>query len=624
MCCQVSSPDSLQLFGKQLKLYIMKTLVVNLTRMGDLLQTTPLLYGLKNQDPEGRLDLMVVSDFRAVADGFDMVDEVITLDLNGLIPRFESESDTVVNLHQDLVDWISDIRKKSYDRVINLSHTRISAALVRLLEVPDTRGVTLSREGYIVIHHPWLNYFFNVTLSRAYNPINLVDMYLGAGDIKHSPQKLFYRVSEESRLYAESFIESNQPLASRPLYGIQPGAMQESRRWEISSWAKLYDLIWEELNGVVILFGAKPDTKLGIQIEKMVNHPILNVIGQTTIPQLAGLLTRCQVLVTNDTGTMHLASAIGIPVVAIFLAAARADDTAPYGRGHLILEANLSCAPCDYHHTCPNPVCHRMITPEIVLETIKHHPWFSRLGIGGESKGRREWLPPHYCRGEQKGGLIDHSQNQIPFFSDEGIWKSIRLSVTDFDQWGRLIMRPCIPRPLTRKQLLSLAYRYLWHIELSNNKAVPEQQEFLSFLKSALESTLSPIEPISFQSDLESLNKLMELASMGIERATIMSNQASKPDLKVLQTLTAHFVIIDRDIYNWELTHPDLAPLAIHFRIDKGNIEHDDLVSLANKASTLYGDLRRRAERFQQILQTTKLFIARKPETLVNQSVSLE
>ena len=559
----------------------MKILVVNLTRMGDLLQTTPLLRGLKDQDPNSQLDLMVVSDFRAVADGFDMLDEVISLDLNSLIPRFGYQAETVVNLHQDLTGWISDIQKKCYDRVINLSHTRISASLVRLLDVPDTRGVTLSREGYIIIRHPWLNYFFNVTLSRAYNPINLVNMYLGAGDITNSPKRLFYNVSEEVRLYAKSFLESNLPLTSRPLYGIQPGAMQESRRWEMSSWVKLCDLIWEELDGVGILFGAKSDLELGTQIEAMVKHTVLNAIGQTTIPELAGLLTHCHTLITNDTGTMHLAAAVETPVVAIFLAAARADDTAPYGKGHLILEANLSCAPCDYHHTCPNPVCHRMITPKVVLQAIQNH-----------------------------------SQNQIPSFPDEEIWKSVRLSLTDFDPWGRLIMRPCIPRPLSRKSLLSLAYRYLWHIELSEIKTTPNNKDYLSLLESSLESTLPPIESMSFQSDLESLSKLEELAAMGIERATIMSNLASKPDLQVLQKLTAHFVIIDRDIYHWELNHPDLAPLAIHFRIDKGNIENDDLTSLANKAGALYGDLKRRAERFQQILQTTVLFLNKKQKNI--------
>jgi len=595
----------------------MKTLVVNLTRMGDLLQTTPLLRGLKDQDPDGQLDLMVVSDFHAVADGFDMVDEVISLDLNGLIPRFEYQDETVVNLYQDLENWITNLRKKSYDRVINLSHTRISAALVRLLDVPDTRGVTLSREGYIVIRHPWLNYFFNVTLSRAYNPINLVDMYLGAGDITNSPQRLFYQVPEKALLFAKSFLASNQPSASRTLYGIQPGAMQENRRWEISSWAKLCDLIWDELGGVAILFGAKPDQDIAAQIEATVKHPVINAIGQTTIPELAGLLTRCQTLVTNDTGTMHLAAAVGIPVVAIFLAAARADDTAPYGHGHLILEANLSCAPCDYHHTCPNPVCHRMITPEVVLQAIQHHQGFPPYYCRGEQKGGSENFPPG-IRGENtKGGQELLPQNLIPSFPDTVIWKSVRVSITDFDPWGRLIMHPCIPRPLSRKQLLSLAYRYLWHIELSNSRAISEHQEYLSLMKSAMENAIPLTEPMSFQSELESLNKIQELASMGIERATIISNQASKPNLKILQTLTAHFMVIDRDIYNWELTHPDLAPLAIHFRIDKGNIENDDLASLANKAASLYSDLKRRAERFQWILQTTELFLKEKQNLLI-------
>jgi hypothetical protein len=369
--------------------------------------------------------------------------------------------------------------------------------------------------------------------------------------------------------------------------------MQESRRWEMSNWARLCDLIWEELNGVAILFGARPDVELCDDIEATVKHPLINTVGKTSISELAALLERCKMLITNDTGTMHLATAVGIPIVAIFLAAARADDTAPYGRGHVILEANVSCAPCDYHRSCPNPVCHGMIAPEVVLEAIRHHPLS---------------FHPYYCKGGHKGGLDDGSQNIIPSFPDEGKWKSVRISIADFDPWGQLIMRPCIPRPLSRKQVLSLAYRYLWRQELSRRNDNSSAQ-YLSLMTSVLELTKAPEAPISFENDLEDLEKLQELAAMGLERAAIMSNLAAKPDIGVLKKLTAHFAVIDRDIYNWELTHSDLAPLAIHFRIDKGNIEHDDIQFLADKAKSLYGDLKRRAERFQQILQTTEQFL---------------
>jgi ADP-heptose:LPS heptosyltransferase len=563
----------------------MKTLIVNLTRMGDLLQTTPLLKGLKDEDPDGRLDVMVVEDFRAVTDGFDMVDEVLALDLNSLIPKFDQPDTTIVDLHTELADWIESVRKRGYDRLINLSHTRISAALVRLLDVPDTRGVTLSEEGYILIRHPWLNYFFNVTMSRTFNPINLVDMYLGAGDIKHPPKNLRYKVTDEARSFASAFLTQHESLALRPFYGIQPGAMQENRRWPVESWARLCDLVWEELGGTAIIFGAKPDTDIGHQIEGQVGNPIINAIGKTTISQLAGLLTRCEMLVTNDTGTMHLAAAVGTPIVAIFLAAARSDDTAPYGRGHLILEANIDCAPCSYHTGCANPVCHSTITPKVVLDAIQSHP------------ARHEGITPN--------------------FHDQGEWTSVRASMTDFDSWGWSILRQCIARSWSRKQILSTAYRFLWRAELQGNEDDYELSSYRSMLEDMTCDVVLPEDAVSFQEGCDSLDRLQRLAALGLQRAQIMAKMATEdhPDLKLLQNITAHFVVIDKDIYGWELSHPDLAPLVIHFRIEKGNIERDDLTSLSQKAESLYGGLATRAKRFQMILRETEKFLMEKQQS---------
>lgn len=111
--------------------------------------------------------------------------------------------------------------------------------------------------------------------------------------------------------------------------------------------------------------------------------------------------------------------------------------------------------------------------------------------------------------------------------------------------------------------------------------------------------------PISFQNDFKSLDELEKLANLGLKRAEKLGSMAVElaPDRQLLQNITAHLAVIDKDIYAWELIHPDLAPLAIHFRIDKGNIEKDDLMSLARKARTLYSDLKRRAGKFGILLR---------------------
>jgi hypothetical protein len=159
--------------------------------------------------------------------------------------------------------------------------------------------------------------------------------------------------------------------------------------------------------------------------------------------------------------------------------------------------------------------------------------------------------------------------------------------------------------------MLAEVYRFLWRMELCSDPDAQDYDGYESMLDAVLEYYHNPEDALSFQEDLQGLERLMELASMGIERAEFMieTTKNSNPNFTVLQNLVAHFVVIDRDIYEWELTHPDLAPLAIHFRITKGNIEQDDLASLSSMAKSLYGDLKRRAERCQHLLELTGQYL---------------
>jgi heptosyltransferase-2 len=118
-----------------------------------------------------------------------------------------------------------------------------------------------------------------------------------------------------------------------------------------------------------MLFGTKRDAAIGEEICKVLGDRCTNRIGQTTIEQLIDELRECRVLLTNDTGTMHLASLLGLPVVAIF-GSTEPRLTGPLGDGHIVLRHQVECSPC-FLRECPIDFrCMKTVSPQEVVDAV--------------------------------------------------------------------------------------------------------------------------------------------------------------------------------------------------------------------------------------------------------------
>ena len=118
-----------------------------------------------------------------------------------------------------------------------------------------------------------------------------------------------------------------------------------------------------------ILFGTKNDAAVGEQIAAAIGDHCVNRIGQTTLEQLIAELRQCRLLLTNDTGTMHLAALLGVPVVAIF-GSTEPRLTGPLGDGHTVLRHHVECSPC-FFRECPIDFrCMKAVTAEEVTDAV--------------------------------------------------------------------------------------------------------------------------------------------------------------------------------------------------------------------------------------------------------------
>lgn len=165
---------------------------------------------------------------------------------------------------------------------------------------------------------------------------------------------------------ADSHQTSN--IKPQTFLGLCPGAEYgPAKRWLPERFAEAAKMIAEQRDVQWMLFGTKKDAAIGAEICKVLGDRCTNRIGQTTIEQLIDELRECRLLLTNDTGTMHLASLLGLPVVAIF-GSTEPRLTGPLGDGHIVLRHQVECSPC-FLRECPIDFrCMKEVSVEEVVE----------------------------------------------------------------------------------------------------------------------------------------------------------------------------------------------------------------------------------------------------------------
>jgi len=166
----------------------------------------------------------------------------------------------------------------------------------------------------------------------------------------------FLRIARECGAETSNieFPKPNQTsnIKHQTLIGLCPGAEYgPAKRWLPERFAEVAVKITAQASAQWILLGTKNDTAIGEQIATAIGDHCVNRIGQTTLDQLIDELRRCRLLLTNDTGTMHLAALLGVPVVAVF-GSTEPRLTGPLGNGHTILRHHVECSPC-FLRECP-------------------------------------------------------------------------------------------------------------------------------------------------------------------------------------------------------------------------------------------------------------------------------
>ena len=416
-----------------------KYLIINLGRMGDLIETIPALVDLKTEDPANHLTLMAAEPFVDLADNIPVLDDVIRLDLRDFL--IQDEDKNLLDRYHKLDQFADRLKNANYDVVLNFTHTKTSAALCHVLNVADTRGVTLDARGFQLVKNPWLFYFFVSNLNRPYNQLNLVDIYRRSIGGRKSPGSFRFESHPQGEQEAERLWQLHQIPSDRPVIGFAVGASNHTKRWLPGNFARLAEVLHRTLNAHVVILGDRNDKNVAQEVVRGKQQFVTDLTMKTSLRGLGSVLQRCNALVSNDTGTMHVAAAVGTPTVSLVMGTALASETAPYHTRGLIIQSLHHCAPCGYTNLCQSAECRSDITPEAVAECVNLLLTTPEIAVVG----------------------VQHAEPLHKIcFSDNNEFEKIQIYRGDFDQDGLFDLYPLIKRPMDLHALSDRILRRIW------------------------------------------------------------------------------------------------------------------------------------------------------------------
>jgi lipopolysaccharide heptosyltransferase II len=327
-------------------------LLIKPSSLGDIVHAMPTCAAIRRAYPKARLTWLVKRQWAGLVERIDGVDRVWPVD-------------------STLKGWLSEVpslRAEGFDLIVDLQGLFRSAAIGWLSGTPLLVGFANGREG-----SPW---FYSSRVSVPQLDMHAVDRYLlvakAVGAMESGAPEFRFRLPQTD-------YEEVDGLLSRS--GVQPGtswvalnvsARWPTKRWPAASFAEVADRLQQEGYGAVVMIGG-PDERADVAaVSGMMKTPAVDLSGATTVGLLPALLSKAALLITNDSGPMHIAAAVGTPMVALF-GPTSAVRTGPYGMGHSVLAGDVPCRPC-FSRTCHNALpleCLKLVSPQQVLAAAR-------------------------------------------------------------------------------------------------------------------------------------------------------------------------------------------------------------------------------------------------------------
>lgn len=330
---------------------IRKVLVVAPNWIGDAVLALPAIASLRNALPSASVTILGLAHICELFKDSPYADDRIVYSVSS-------------------ISTARDIRKHAFDLAVLLPNSFRTAMIVQLARIPYRCGY--SRDGRGVLLNIAIKVDARVKgLTQTEYYMNIVNhIFHGQGTPKQfraDREREWLHLSKEELQHAKEILRNHNIPDGTLIIGINPGAAYGSaKRWYPERFALVSRDLANKYGARTIIFGSPQERDIAEEIETLAGAPAINLAGKTTIRELMSLIKQCHVFITNDSGPMHMASALDVPVVAIF-GSTDPGKTGPMGGRKVVIKKNADCSPC-FKRKCPTDLkCMDMITVEDVM-----------------------------------------------------------------------------------------------------------------------------------------------------------------------------------------------------------------------------------------------------------------
>ena len=288
-----------------------------------------------------------------------------------------------------LLATVNDIKKYGYDIAILLPNSFRSALIAHLARIPLRCGYNRDGRGFMLnipvkvdskvkrLHQA--EYYLNLAENRRDKNVPPIGDRRGFSSTElttgptpsNGKQKEWLHLSLDEIQRGKEMLSKNNIPPDSLIIGINPGAAYGSaKRWYPERFARLSKILANKYNAKIIVFGGKQEQDTTELIVNISQVSILNMAGKTSVRELMAIIKHCRVFITNDSGPMHIAAALGVPVVAIFGSTDPA-RTGPLGDQHIVIKKDVACSPCFLRKCYKDLLCMDLISVDDVLRGVK-------------------------------------------------------------------------------------------------------------------------------------------------------------------------------------------------------------------------------------------------------------
>jgi heptosyltransferase-2 len=320
--------------------------------VGDAIMTTPAIQAIRQNFPNAKITILAKPWVKDIFAANHCIDHIIVYDS--------------MHRHKGLrgqVRMAKELAEQGLDLAILLQNAFEAAWLAYLARIPRRAGYNTDARSLLLTH--------SVPLKKETKKIHQVYYYLrmleGLGLETEGELKLFLSPPPDAATWAQKALFEAGVREGDDLIGINPGAAYgPAKRWLPERFVELAGMLTRQADAKVVVFGTNADRKVGEGALATAPERVINMAGKTTLGQAMALMARCRVFITNDSGLMHVAAALHVPLVAIF-GSTNPVTTGPFSDRVVIVRKDIDCSPC-LKAVCPVDFrCMKEIMPEEIF-----------------------------------------------------------------------------------------------------------------------------------------------------------------------------------------------------------------------------------------------------------------